>query len=95
MKYTKFWTEEEHGEAPNVMLKNQESFKKKEGTREHSYVAQTAFHRNPKTCCAFLDLQKAYDLIWREALITKLEKQYRIPQSTVQLLEAMHDNALS
>ena len=86
---------EEHDETHNIIHKNQGGFKKKEGTREHLYVAQTAFHHNSTIYCAFLDLQKAYDSIWRKALITKLEKQYKVPQQTVHLLQAMYNDTWS
>ena len=85
---------EGHDETQNMMHQNQGWFKKREGTREHIYVVQPAFHHNPTIYYSVLDLQKAYDSIWKGAFITKLEKQCRVPQQTVQLLEAMYNNAL-
>ena len=86
---------ESHDQKHQMIYKNQGGFKKKEGTIEHLYVAQTAFNYNKKLYSAFLDLQKAYDSVWRQALFQKLHKQYKVPQQTVQLIEAMYHNTWS
>ena len=58
---------ETHDQNHQIIHKNQGGFKKKEGTIEHLYVAQTAFSYNKTMYCAFLDLQKAYDSVWRHS----------------------------
>ncbi len=63
---------EEHDLAHNIIEPNQGGFKKKEGSNEHTYVLQNIFCHNRKIYSAFLDLQRAYDTVWREALYEKL-----------------------
>ena len=86
---------EKHDTTYQIIHKNQGGFKKKEGTTEHLYIAQNMFSYNKHLYCAFLDLQKAYDSVWREALFKKLEKQYKVPPQTTKLLQAMYDNTWS
>ena len=86
---------EQHDQTHQIMHKNQGGFKKREGTIEHLYVAQTAFCYNKEVYNAFLDLQRAYDSVQRQALIHELEKQYRVPQQTVQLMQTIYDSTWS
>ena len=74
---------------------NQGGFKKKEGTTENLFVIQEIFDRNPKLTTAFLDLSKAYDMVWRPTLIKKLRNTYGVPENVLELLNTMYSDTRS
>ena len=84
-----------HNELHDIIKPNQGGFKQKEGTIEHLFVLQNIFHYNQTVFCAFLDLQKAYDSVWREALFQKLEKQYNVNEGTIKMIKAMYKDTRS
>ena len=67
--------------------------KTREGTTEQLFVIRNLFHHNEKLHCAFLDLKKAYDAVWREASFNELKKRYRVPKTTVKLIQVMYKDA--
>ncbi len=79
----------------NIVMINQGGFKQKEGAIEHLFVLKNIWHYNKKICCAFLDLKKAYDSVWREALYKKLEKECEVEKNTVEFIKAMYKNTWS
>ncbi len=86
---------EEHNLAHNIIEPNQGGFKQKEGTNEHTYVLQNIFCHNKKIYSAFLDLKKAYDTVWREAMYEELQKECKMPSHTISFIKAMYKNTTS
>ncbi|MCP4141338.1 MAG: hypothetical protein GY755_13825 [Chloroflexi bacterium] len=79
----------------NIIQINQGGFKQKEGAIEHLFVLKNIWHYNNKICCAFLDLKKAYDSVWREKLYKKLEVECKINKNTIDFIKAMYKNTWS
>ena len=63
-------------EKNRVICDNQIDFKKKARTSDHIFVMNTIFKKfcnaNQKVYICFVDFRKAYDSIWRDALMLKL-----------------------
>ena len=74
---------------------NQGGFKKEEGSLENLYALQEVFDRNEKLAVAFLDLSKAYDTVWREALLEMLDKTYGMPKELIKMISAMYTQTRS
>ena len=70
---------ERHDMQHQIMHYNQGGFKQKEGTIENLYTLQNIFQYNQHICCAFLDLEKADDSVWRDALLKKLRTTRKMP----------------
>jgi len=75
---------EAHNKVYNIILPNQGGFKQKEGTIEHLFVIQDLFQYNKTLYCAFLDLQKAYDSVWRAVLFQCTSTNSKPNKSNVQ-----------
>ena len=88
-------TLEELNTKQNIIFPEQGGFKKQEGTIEQVFVLQNIFHSNTQVRAAFLDLRKAYDSVWREALAHKLRHKIGIPENLVSFIEAMYRNTKS
>ena len=67
----------------------------KEGTIEQLYTLQNVFQYNKDVYCAFLDLEKAYDSVWRQAMFKKLDKLHKIPGDTLIWIKSMYANTKS
>ena len=74
---------------------NQGGFKRKEGSTENLFVLQEAFDSNEQIVVGFLDLSKAYDTVWREALLEKLDKTYGMPENIRRMVGAMYSQTRS
>ena len=65
-------------EDNNIMCKEQIGFKKKSRTSDHVFVLKSIIDKlkksKKKLYACFVDLRKAFDTIWREALFYKLSK---------------------
>ena len=57
----------------NIIHPLQGGFSRSKGTVENIFIFQEAFHQSKALHCAFLDLHKAYDTVWREKLLQKLK----------------------
>ena len=86
---------EEHNKLYNIIQPEQGGFKREEGTIEHMFVLQNIYHKNNKIYAAFLDLRKAYDSVWREALFMKLEQDTGLPTNLIKLIKAMYNKTTS
>ena len=86
---------ENHDTKNQIMQANQVGFKQKEGTIENSYIEQNMFQYNKHLYCAFLDLQKAYDSVWRRALLQKLERKYKASDDTMNWLNMEYKDTRS
>ena len=84
-----------HDSNHKMINDSQGGFKQKEGTIEHLYIIHNIFQYNKHVYCAFLDLQKAYDSVWIEALIAKLHTKYKVPPDTINWIKAMYQNTKS
>lgn len=63
-------------ESNKIICDNQIGFKKKARTSDHIFIINTIFKKicrsNQKLYLCFVDFQKAYDSVWRNALMLKL-----------------------
>ena len=63
-------------EEKNILSDVQIGFRKKARTSDHLYVVNTLMrkfkHLKKKLFMCFVDFRKAYDSVWREALMCKL-----------------------
>ena len=63
-------------DSGNIICDNQIGFKKKARTSDHIFIVNTIFKKvcksNQKLYLCFVDFQKAYDSVWRDALMLKL-----------------------
>ena len=75
---------------------NQCGFHPKRGCCDQIYVArmliQKAREFNRPLYFCFIDLQKAYDSINREALWQSLRRSFSIPEKIIRILQALHHN---
>ena len=67
---------EEWCEKQKIIAEEQAGFRKARSTIDHIFTLHEMImcRRPSKTYCCFLDIQKAYDRVWREGLWTKLHK---------------------
>ena len=72
-------------ETNNILNENQAGFRKHYSTMDHIFLFKGIIdlfcHKKQKLFCAFIDYQKAFDTVWREALWFKLT-QSGIQQNT-------------
>jgi hypothetical protein len=61
-------------DSKNIVAEEQAGFRKAMSTVDHIFTLHEMImcRRPAKTFCCFLDIQKAYDRVWREGLWTKL-----------------------
>lgn len=63
-------------EGKGILVEEQAGFRKQRSTVDQLYIMYEVIkNRYPKkTYCCFLDIQKAYDRVWREGLWMKMYK---------------------
>ena len=63
-------------ESKNIICDNQIGFKTKARTSDHIFIINTLFRKfcksNQRLYLCFVDFKKAYDSVWRDALMLKL-----------------------
>ena len=58
-------------------------------------VAETAQKHNKPLYCAFIDIQKAFDTVWRKGLLYKLHKDFHFPKYLCKLIAAIYNDSKS
>ena len=86
---------QKHDTKNQIIHVNQGCFKQKEGNIEKLYTIQNIFQYNKHVFCTFLNLQKAYDTVWRKALPQKLQKKCKVPNNTINWLSMKCKDAQS
>ncbi len=80
-------------EDNNVMSREQIGFKRKARTSDHIFVLKTIIDKlkrsRKKLYACFIDLRKAFDTVWREALFYKLSK-VGISSKFIKLVQSLY-----
>ena len=65
-------------ECNNLIVEEQAGFRKNKSTVDHLFsLTEIIKNRRPKpTYCAFLDLAKAYDKVWRRVMVQIIQFRY-------------------
>ena len=83
-------------ETKHIIPANQSGFRKKRSTLDHLTVLQQKIINhisdpNFSLIGIFLDIEKAYDMLWRQGLLMKLRK-HKIPQGIYNVLKSFLSN---
>ena len=82
-------------EENKLIRLEQGGFRKDHRTSDHIFILQTIIQKYTKNSgklyACFVDLKKAYDSVWRQGLIHKLEK-IGINRKTTNLIKDMYKN---
>ena len=70
----------------------QGGFRENTGTTEQLLIYKLLHERNPKMVSCFMDLEKAYDTVWRDGLFHKLQYQYNMPIKFINYIKTMYTN---
>ena len=95
IKILDYCIKEKLDEHANVIHSNQGGFKSSEGTAEHLYALAEMFHYNKPMYMHFMDMSKAYDMVDRERLWDKLDKNYNMSDNVITMLESMYEDTHS
>ena len=79
----------------NIIAPTQGGFRDERGTMEQLQIYQHLYDQHPTMCCAFLDIRKAYDTVWRKGLFHKLRYKYQMDEGLVSMYEEMYHNTRS
>ena len=87
----------DHCEAYDYLVDEQNGFRPKRSCQDHIYSISTII-RNRKTiglntCCAFVDVQKAFDRVNRELLMYKLATVFRIHGRLFNMISTIYDSS--
>ena len=85
-------------ENKNLLKHNQIGFRKSFCTADHILTFKTLIDKyisgNKKLYLCFVDFKKAYDIVWRIGLLSKLQS-YRISNRFINLLYSMYSKTKS